>query len=184
MAKRFRRRSIPRKPVWATVLLSLIGAIGVWLKGSAGDATPAKEGRPESPTVAAGKPAKTAATSPAKSAAKTPAKAKVDTLRRAIDNREHEVWVDGRGTLVKLLPDDRDGDRHQRLLVRLDAGDTVLIAHNIDIAPRVKVDEGDEITFKGEFVWNDRGGVVHWTHHDPQKRRTGGWVKARGKTYQ
>jgi hypothetical protein len=176
MAKRFRRRSIPRKPVWATVLLSLIGAIGVWLKGSAEEATPAKEGRPDSPTVAAGKPAKPAG----KAAAKT----KVDTLRRAIDNREREVWVDGRGTLVKLLPDDREGDRHQRLLVRLDEGDTILIAHNIDVAPRVKVDEGDEVTFKGEFVWNDRGGVVHWTHHDPQKRRTGGWVKARGKTYQ
>lgn len=133
-------------------------------------------GGPGVTAPAAGKTRRRPADALAKSAA-------IDTLRRAIDNRERDVWVDGRGTLVRILPDDHDGARHQRLLVRLAEGDIVLIAHNIDVAPRVPVREGTELTFKGEFHWNDRGGVVHWTHHDPDGSHTGGWVRAGGKTY-
>lgn len=173
MPKPSHRPSLPRKPVWVTVFLAVLGAAGVWFRGNSNP--PPADTETSSPKP--GRASRTAAPEPAKSA-------KIDTLQRAIDNRENGVWVDGRGTLVKLLPDDHDGDRHQRLLVRLESSDTILIAHNIDVAPRVKADDGDEITFKGEFVWNERGGVVHWTHHDPKGNRTGGWIKARGKTYQ
>ena len=31
--------------------------------------------------------------------------------------------------------------------------DTILIAHNIDLASRVPLKEGDEIRFKGEVEW-------------------------------
>lgn len=89
------------------------------------------------------------------------------------------------GTVSKMLPDDNDGSRHQRFLVRLPSGHTVLIAHNIDIAPRVNsLREGDQVTFFGQYEWNDKGGVVHWTHHDPQGRYSGGYLLHNGMTYQ
>jgi hypothetical protein len=81
------------------------------------------------------------------------------------------------------LPDDNEGDRHQRLLVDVGGGKTVLIAHNIDLAPRINVRKGDAIAFRGQYVWNDRGGVVHWTHHDPADRHPHGWVRVNGVTF-
>jgi hypothetical protein len=89
----------------------------------------------------------------------------------------------GRGRVSKLLPDDNDGSRHQRFVLRLDDGGTVLVAHNIDVAPRVALAMGDEVEFRGEYVWNAKGGVVHWTHRDPRGAHVGGWLRHAGRTY-
>lgn len=95
------------------------------------------------------------------------------------------VQVTGEGSVTRVLGDDSLGDRHQRFILALDSGQTLLIAHNIDIAPRIdSLREGDRVSFNGEYEWNDRGGVVHWTHHDPQGQHETGWLKHRGRTYQ
>jgi hypothetical protein len=106
-------------------------------------------------------------------------------IARAFKTKKSNVQVEGEGVVVRILKDDLDGGRHQRFIVRLLSGQTVLIAHNIDLAPRVDgLQEGDTIGFYGEYVWNSQGGTVHWTHHDPQGRHVAGWLKYKGRTYQ
>ena len=106
-------------------------------------------------------------------------------LENAFARHESNVQVSGRGVVVKLLPDDNSGSKHQRFIVKLSSGQTVLVAHNIDIAPRViRLGVGDSIQFNGEYAWNARGGVVHWTHRDPSGSHPPGWLEHRGKTYQ
>ena len=84
-----------------------------------------------------------------------------------------------------MLRDDDEGSRHQRLIVELESGHTVLVAHNIDVAPRVSsVREGDLLRFFGEYEWNEQGGVIHWTHHDPAGRHAGGWLEHEGSRYE
>jgi len=93
--------------------------------------------------------------------------------------------VAGEGTVSRILGDDSMGDRHQRFILTLDSGRTLLIAHNIDIASRIEsLREGDTVSFSGEYEWNDKGGVVHWTHHDPQGQHAAGWIRHRGRVYQ
>jgi hypothetical protein len=103
----------------------------------------------------------------------------------AFHARRSNIQVQGSGEVVRVLPDDRDGSRHQRIIVAVAPSHTVLIAHNIDLAPRVENPQaGRRIEFNGEYEWNERGGVVHWTHHDPQGRHEAGWVKYGGRLYQ
>jgi hypothetical protein len=40
------------------------------------------------------------------------------------------------------------------------------------------------VDFYGEFESNDRGGVIHWTHRDPQARHPHGWLEHRGRRYE
>jgi hypothetical protein len=111
--------------------------------------------------------------------------AAADALAEAYSSQRSDVQVRGEGTVSRLLDDDNDGSRHQRFIVQLASGQTVLISHNIDLAPRIDaLRVGDQVAFNGEYEWNDRGGVIHWTHHDPQGRHEAGWVRHDGRTYQ
>ena len=106
-------------------------------------------------------------------------------ITRAFDERASDVQVEGEGVVTRILSDDRAGSPHQRFIVRLSSGQTVLIQHNIELAPRIdELKEGDSITFFGEYIWNEQGGLIHWTHHDPVGRHVAGWLKHKGRTYQ
>lgn len=85
--------------------------------------------------------------------------------------------------MTRLLPDDAQGARHQRFLVRIADGLTILVAHNRDLAPRVPLHPGDSVALRGEYVWNERGGMIHWTHHDPARRHEPGWIEYQGRRY-
>ena len=105
-------------------------------------------------------------------------------LEQAYQNHQSNIQVQGSGTVSKTLSDDNQGSRHQRFILKLPSGQTILVAHNIDIAPRIpSLSKGDRISFCGEYKWNSKGGVVHWTHHDPGGRHKSGWLKHHGKTY-
>jgi hypothetical protein len=93
--------------------------------------------------------------------------------------------VQGKGIVVRLLSDDNEGSRHQRFILELSTGQTLLVAHNIDIAPRISsLQNGDRVSFNGEYEWNDKGGVIHWTHGDPQGHHAAGWIEHGGTVYQ
>lgn len=109
----------------------------------------------------------------------------VSAVRQAWDNQQSDIQVQGIGVVSRVLPDDNDGSRHQRFILNLDHGQSLLIAHNIDLAPRLEgLKRGDRVEFHGEYEWNPKGGVVHWTHHDPAGRHIGGWLKHAGRTYE
>ena len=99
--------------------------------------------------------------------------------------QQSDVQLEGQGVVVALLSDDLQGDRHQRFIVKLDSGQTLLLAHNIDLAPRLNaLSVGDWVEFFGEYEWNDKGGVMHWTHYDPAGRHIDGWILHNGVMYQ
>ena len=107
-------------------------------------------------------------------------------LLAAYGDRRSDLMVQASGTVYRLLTDDLEGARHQRFILELSPGHTVLICHNIDIAPRVNdLREGDTIHFCGEYEWNERGGILHWTHHDPEGNdHPDGWLLHNDTYYQ
>jgi hypothetical protein len=116
-----------------------------------------------------------------KANANASANASVET---AYAKKLSDVQVSGHGVVTKLLPDDQKGARHQKFLVRINPEQTLLFAHNIDLAERLPLQIGDTVSFNGEYVYNPKGGIVHWTHLDPQGNHTPGWILLQGKKYQ
>ncbi|SON52958.1 DUF3465 domain-containing protein [Vibrio tapetis] len=106
-------------------------------------------------------------------------------LKQAFENQQSDLQVQGQGKVVRILPDDNKGSRHQKFLLKLNNQQTLLVAHNIDLAPRVSnLNVGDTVQFYGEYEWNKKGGVIHWTHRDPGNRYAHGWLKHQGRLYE
>ncbi len=93
------------------------------------------------------------------------------------------VMVEFEARVYRVLEDDLEGSRHQRFILELSNGHTVLVAHNIDLADRVPLQEGDLVGVRGEYEFNDQGGVVHWTHRDPGAGTKHGWIELAGIRY-
>lgn len=106
----------------------------------------------------------------------------IDAVIRA---RRSNAQVEFSAEVLKNLPDDNKGARHQRFLVTTAGGNRVLVAHNIDLAPRIDgLAAGQAVRLNGEFEWNEKGGVVHWTHRDPAGKHADGWIEHQGRRYQ
>jgi hypothetical protein len=105
-------------------------------------------------------------------------------LQEAFENKQTNIQVQGKGNVIKLLPDDNSGSRHQRFILKLASGQTLLISHNIDISTKIDtLSKNDSIEFYGEYIWNSQGGLIHWTHHDPNHKHIDGWLKHQNIKY-
>ncbi|MFK7816762.1 MAG: DUF3465 domain-containing protein [Gammaproteobacteria bacterium] len=105
-------------------------------------------------------------------------------IRSLYDAQRSGVMVSTVAHVTRILKDDNDGSRHQRFLIETPGGLSLLVAHNIDLAPRVPLAKNDQVSIHGQYEWNNKGGVLHWTHHDPNKRHPGGWIMYQGKKYE
>ncbi len=120
----------------------------------------------------------------AKTSNKTSSYSSDDIILSAFTNQRSDLQVKGTGIVSRTLRDDNEGSRHQKFILKLNNGQSLLVAHNIDLAPRIDdLRAGDRIDFYGEYEWSEQGGVLHWTHHDPRGRHKDGWLKHKGKTY-
>lgn len=114
-----------------------------------------------------------------------PAQDFVQILQEAFEQQQSNIQIQGEGTVIRLLSDDLVAPRHQRFIIRISPKQTLLVAHNIDIANRIQNLQIDSpIEFYGEYDWNAEGGVIHWTHHDPDGNHIDGWLRYSGNTYQ
>lgn len=102
----------------------------------------------------------------------------------AFTAQKSDVQVRGTGTVRHILPDDNEGSRHQKFILEVANDHTVMVAHNIDLAPRISdLQKGDSVEYYGEYEYSQKGGVLHWTHHDPGGRHIDGWLKHNGNMY-
>lgn len=108
-----------------------------------------------------------------------------DVIAHYFEDEISDKMVVVEAVVVKCLKDDLEGSAHQKFIVELQSGQTLLVAHNIDLADRINtLQEGDLVLIKGEYEWSDKGGVIHWTHHDPANIHEGGWIEHSGIRYE
>jgi hypothetical protein len=122
--------------------------------------------------------------SPAEDAVLREGESGISEIAQLYREQRSGIVVEGGGVVERLLPDDLAGSRHQRFILRLASEQTILVSHNIDLAPRIdSLRIGDEVRFRGQYEWNQRGGLIHWTHRDPAGKRTGGWLRHEDRIY-
>lgn len=100
-------------------------------------------------------------------------------------NHRSQVEVTADGVVVRILPDRSSSTgTHEQFIVKLTSQDvTVEIEHNISIGTRAPVRDGDHVIVHGEYIWNSQGGLIHFTHHDPQGTHEDGYIVDNGTTY-
>jgi hypothetical protein len=110
-----------------------------------------------------------------------------DDAAIASDFQAHasNVEVTADGVVVAIFNDRRSSTgTHEQFVIRLTSQNmTVEVEHNISIGRRVPVAQGDHVVVHGEYIWNAQGGLIHFTHHDPQGTHEGGYIVDHGTTY-
>ena len=174
------------KAVGMVIILIIVFGAG-WFVGRSG--APASSDAPQSPppsvaSVGPTVPRATSSARPSPPAARPSAQpSQTDAqLERLFQAKRSDVQVSGSGTVTRLLADDNEGSRHQRFILEIDSGLTLLVAHNIDVAPRLTgLKVGDRVSFYGEYIYSEQGGTIHWTHHDPDGHHVDGWLESGGR---
>jgi hypothetical protein len=101
---------------------------------------------------------------------------------RDFRGRRDAVWITVAARVERLLSDTHGRYQHQRFTVRCAGGQTLLIVNDVSIGTRVPARPGSSIVVHGQYVWNALGGLIHFTHHDPEGG-PGGWILYAGKVY-
>jgi hypothetical protein len=101
---------------------------------------------------------------------------------RLFRTHHSNVWVTASAMVSRLLADQQGRYRHQRFIVSCSGGQTILIVNDTSIGERVPERVGDTVALRGQYVWSGQGGLIHFTHHDPQGSE-GGWILDRGHVY-
>jgi hypothetical protein len=107
------------------------------------------------------------------------------------DFKPEDINAVFQGTVVKILPDDLQGLKHQQFMFKISSGlhgeyngEVVIVAHNIEVAPYVPVQNGIKAEIKGDFIPEENPKVLHWTHLDLTDIHPDGYIKVGGKIYQ
>jgi hypothetical protein len=103
-------------------------------------------------------------------------------LAQSAHGIKREITVTAR--VKKILPEDKQGLPHQRFLIELSNGSTILIAHDLKYAPSLPIKPLDVVRIHGEYIWNQLGGLIHWTHHSDTAKHESGWIDFNGLRYQ
>lgn len=86
--------------------------------------------------------------------------------------------------IKKLLREEDYREPHQRFLLILSNGTTVLVANDLKYGTFAPVQEGNVVRIHGEYIWNEKGGVLHWTHKSDEPNHESGYIDFNGMRYQ
>jgi len=104
------------------------------------------------------------------------------------EHRSH-IEVTATGSVAHILGT-RSGPsgEHEGFLLHLRGaagrGLTVRVEDNVDLTGPIPLHEGSDVEVRGEYIYDPRGGLIHYTHRDPRLRHSAGYVRVEGKIYQ
>lgn len=102
-------------------------------------------------------------------------------LDQVMHSKANRPQVFVKGTVIKMLPEDKVGLPHQKYIMSAFSGIKLQVVSNLDFG-RIPVVVGSVVEVCGEYL-NAEGGMVHWTHFDPHGGHPDGYTLLNGKLY-
>ena len=98
------------------------------------------------------------------------------------------VEVTASGSVAKVLGTRRGpSGYHTGFLLHLRGAEgrglTVRVEDNVDLTGPLPIRAGDDAEVRGEYIYDPRGGLIHYTHRDPRGRHAGGYVRLNNRMY-
>ena len=107
-----------------------------------------------------------------------------EEIAEAAHNKKRVHFLEVRDVVVtQLLPDDNKGLKHQKWMFKIESGEEFTAVYNSDMGEKIPLQVGDVHSVAGEFIWTNHGGLIHWLHADPKKKRPDGYVELNGERY-
>jgi hypothetical protein len=76
---------------------------------------------------------------------------------------------------------------HEGFLLHLNGAEgrglTVRVEDNTDLTGPIPMSAGDDAVVRGEYIYDPRGGIIHYTHRDPRGHHPSGYVQVNGRLY-
>jgi len=99
-----------------------------------------------------------------------------------------KVEVTASGSVAKVLGTRRGPSGvHTGFLLHLRGAEgrglTVRVEDNVDLTGQIPIRAGDDVEVRGEYIYDPRGGLIHYTHRDPRGRHAGGYVRIGNRMY-
>jgi len=116
-------------------------------------------------------------------AGKILAKNDIDRVMTAWHSKTSNIMVEVEGRVMVELPDQEDYGHVQQFILELETGHRLMVSHDLEISQRVPLTRYSSVRVKGEYDWNETGGLIHWTHRDLDNARDGGWIDYNGVRY-
>jgi hypothetical protein len=60
---------------------------------------------------------------------------------------------------------------------------SVRVEINVDLTGPVPLTEGEDVEVRGAYVYDPGGGLIHYTHRDPNGRHPAGFVRTANALY-
>jgi len=95
------------------------------------------------------------------------------------------VLVSSIGRIAKVLDNQQQPHKAQRVLIRLSSGRKLIIQHNIEqAAPLPELQIGEMLSFRGIYRWNGQGGMIVSTYQQSDAPKRSGWLEYQDIIYQ
>jgi hypothetical protein len=103
---------------------------------------------------------------------------------RAWQQRLSGVQLSLEGKISRVFSSMETEAGQQKFSLQLAQGQVVTVIHDVRLGSAIEdLAEGEIIEVFGEYQWAPDGGVIHWTHRDPEGNRQAGWVRYKDRLY-
>ena len=104
-------------------------------------------------------------------------------VEKAFYDRQSDLMVEVTGTVFQMASQNASNAGYQEFRMKLPSGQLLTIVHENKKGQRLPLEANDTVTVRGQYYWNELGGIIKGTQRDKSMERMHGWIEHEGVRY-